>query len=124
MFPLNDVQRELSVLNCPLSAVVRIRSTIAIVLCFVGTAHSLTLSQERKPAKLDSVRVSSMVVLDLQTVISRALAASPVVTQSEQGIVSAQSADRVAVGAYLPTLTASALSLRSDILSSYGARAN
>jgi outer membrane protein TolC len=66
---------------------------------------------------VDTLRARVDTVLDLESVIARALSASPAVVQSEQSMTIAQSAGRVATGAYLPSLSATAATLRSDITS-------
>ncbi len=63
---------------------------------------------------LGTIRIDSL--LDLESVVARALAASPAATQSGQGVRAALSEVRVARGSYLPTLTATSSALRSDVL--------
>jgi len=67
---------------------------------------------------LDSVTTPRLdTLLDLPTVISRALAASPQAALGEAGVRTARSERRVATGAYLPTLGLNSTALRSDIMS-------
>ncbi|HEX7940014.1 MAG TPA: TolC family protein [Gemmatimonadaceae bacterium] len=68
----------------------------------------------------DSLRVRVDSSLDLPTVVGRALIVSPATTTSDEGITTARSENRVAWSAYLPSLTASATSLSSDILTPAG----
>jgi outer membrane protein len=63
-----------------------------------------------------AVRIDTL--LDLPSVIARALAASPAASQGEEGVRTARSEVRVARGAYMPSLTATSSALRSDIVSS------
>lgn len=56
-------------------------------------------------------------ILDLQTVIRRALDVSPLVAASEGDIRTAQSQQRMASGSYIPTLSANSSVLRSNITS-------
>ncbi|MBW8771325.1 MAG: TolC family protein, partial [Gemmatimonadetes bacterium] len=65
-----------------------------------------------------AVRIDSL--LDLQSVIDRARAASPVIAQAEEGLRVARSEMRVATGAYLPSVSANSAALRSNVLSSTG----
>lgn len=58
------------------------------------------------------VRLDSL--LDLETVIRRALDVSPTVTSAEQGVRTAQSEGRVAHGEYLPSLAATSSVLSSN----------
>jgi outer membrane protein TolC len=53
-------------------------------------------------------------LLDLPTVIARAVAANPAVAQGEALLRTARSEGRVAAGAYLPSLSATSTVLRSD----------
>ncbi|MDB4883246.1 MAG: outer rane efflux protein [Gemmatimonadetes bacterium] len=55
--------------------------------------------------------------LDLSTVLERARAASPAITQSEEALRIARSGVRVSNGAYLPSLAVSTAALRSNVLS-------
>ena len=71
--------------------------------------------QETRAATLPGAEPDTL--MDLATVIARALRASPSVTATSEGVLTAESATRVARGAYLPNLTATASSLRSDIVS-------
>ncbi len=69
------------------------------------------------PVRIDSI-------LDLATVIARALAVSPAVATGEAGVRAARSEGRVASGAYLPSLTATSNALRSDMSSATGLGGN
>lgn len=62
-----------------------------------------------------SVQIDSL--LDLQTVIRRALDVSPDVAAGDAAIRNAQSEGRVAAGAYVPQLAANSSVLRSDVTS-------
>jgi len=64
------------------------------------------------------VRVDTL--LDLPTVLARALAANPTVTFADQSVRVAHSEGRVATGAYLPSLSVASTALRSDIMTSTG----
>lgn len=68
-----------------------------------------------RPDTVMAVRIDS--VLDLPAVIARALAVSPTVRLADAGLTNARSGERVAGGAYLPTLSANSAALRSDIVS-------
>ena len=65
-----------------------------------------------------AVKIDS--TLDLATVVARALAASPSVTQSDAGLRVARSGVRTSTGAYLPSLSVSTAALRSNVLSATG----
>ena len=58
--------------------------------------------------------------LDLATVLERARAVSPAITQSEEALRVARSGVRVTNGAYLPTVSANTAALRSNVLSATG----
>jgi outer membrane protein len=66
-----------------------------------------------------AIRVDAM--LDLPTVLSRALAVHPAVTLADESVRTARSEVRVADGAFLPTLGLSSSALRSNIVSVPGA---
>ncbi|HEY4217545.1 MAG TPA: TolC family protein [Gemmatimonadaceae bacterium] len=57
-------------------------------------------------------------LLDLETVVQRALNVNPAVSQGEAAVRTARSADRVALGAYVPTLSANSSVLRSNVTTS------
>ncbi|HEX3928897.1 MAG TPA: TolC family protein [Gemmatimonadales bacterium] len=76
-----------------------------------GTASLVAAVGDSLPA----VRLDSL--LDLETVVRRALAVSPDVTGAEQGVRTAESGRRVANGELLPDLTANASLLRSNVTS-------
>ena len=67
----------------------------------------------RETAPAIAVRIDTL--LDLPTVIRRALAANPAAAQGEAGLRVAHSEVRVARGEYLPTLSAGTAALRSDV---------
>ena len=62
---------------------------------------------------LPAVRLDTL--LDLETVIRRALEVSPTMTGAQQGVRIAQSGNRVAVGEYVPTLSATSALLNSNV---------
>jgi outer membrane protein TolC len=62
---------------------------------------------------ISAIRIDSL--LDLPTVIRRALDASPLMAASEGSLRTAQSEQRVATGAYVPSLSANSSVLQSNI---------
>ncbi len=90
-------------------------TTGLLALGFSCFAVIPALGQGTTPS--DTLRLRVDTLLDLPDVIARALTVSPAVTLSEENIVTARSSNRVASGAYLPSLTANASTLRSDIIS-------
>jgi outer membrane protein TolC len=70
------------------------------------------------PAADTALAVHIDTVLDLETVVQRALNVNPAVAQGEENVRTARSADRVALGAYVPSLSANSSVLRSNITSS------
>jgi outer membrane protein TolC len=104
--------------------VARIQSIFLAVLALVSVGHRSASAQIRTASPVDTLRARVDTLLDLETVIARALSVSPAVVQSERSMAVTQSAGRVATGAYLPSLTASASTLRSDILSATTATPN
>ena len=92
------------------------------MLCTVGTESSAQAPSS--PSATDSawsVRIDS--TLDLATVLERARAVSPTITQSEEALRIARSGVRVSNGAYLPSLAVSSAALRSNVLSTTGGTA-
>ena len=93
------------------------RFAIVVAMLFVQPVVVCTNAQSSPASRVDSgggIRIDSL--LDLATVVARAVAASPAATQSGQGVRSAQSEVRVARGSYLPSLTATSSALRSDVV--------
>ncbi|MEO5813853.1 MAG: TolC family protein [Gemmatimonadaceae bacterium] len=91
---------------------------LALAALFPGLTSSLNAQAAPARQVVDSVpvvRIDSM--LDLPTVVARTLAASPSVRQAEAGLSNARSGERVAGGAYLPSLSVTSSALRSDIVS-------
>ena len=92
---------------------------LAVVAVFpVLSTRLAAQANQSKPAQPSdtaglSVRIDSL--LDLQTVIRRALDVSPDVAVGGEGIRNAQSEGRVATGAYVPQLAANSSLLRSDV---------
>jgi outer membrane protein TolC len=87
-------------------------STVAVLLCFSSRA----IAQAAPAAGLDStlaVRIDTLI--DLPTAVQRALAASPIIVASEGYVRSAQSEQRVATGAYMPSLAATSSLYRSNV---------
>jgi outer membrane protein len=90
---------------------------LAIAGLFPGSTSSLNAQAAPTRQVVDSVpivRIDSM--LDLPTVVDRALAASPSVRLAEAGLSNARSGERVAGGAYLPSLSVTSSALRSDVV--------
>ena len=76
------------------------------------------LSAQATPSQLKADTISAIRIdslLDLPTVIRRALDASPLMAASEGSIRTAQSEQRVATGAYVPSLSANSSVLQSNI---------
>ena len=70
------------------------------------------------PAADTALAVHIDTVLDLETVVQRALNVNPAVAQGEEEVRTARSANRVALGAYVPSLSANSSVLRSNVTSS------
>ncbi len=91
-------------------------STVAVFLCLAVSA-SRSFAQGTPPsARPDSsltVQIDSL--LDLETVIRRAIDVSPSVIAGEESIRAAQSERRVTGAAYVPTLAANSSVLRSNV---------
>jgi outer membrane protein TolC len=68
---------------------------------------------------LPSVRIDTL--LDLDAVIQRALAVSPAAASAREGVRTAQSSKRVALGEYIPGLSANSAAVSSDITNVAGA---
>lgn len=95
------------------AALISIASTLAAPLGALLGAQDTIAS-----ARQDSVQVLRVdTLLDLSTVLARAVAVSPAVTAGEASVRTARSESRVAAGAYLPSLSANSTAIRSDILS-------
>ena len=79
-------------------------------------------AQAGVPARVDSTRAVRIdTLLDLRTVIARALAVNPAVTAGEETVRTARSEGRVANGAFLPTFGLTSSAQRSSIMSATGA---
>jgi outer membrane protein len=65
---------------------------------------------------LPAIHLDSL--LDLETIVQRAIAVSPAVSSAREGVRNAQSERRVAFGEYTPTVLASSSALSSDATSS------
>jgi outer membrane protein TolC len=90
--------------------------TVAVFLSLASSARSSFAQAAPPQARPDSsltVQIDS--VLDLETVIRRAIDISPTVVASEESIRAAESERRVTGGAYLPTLAANSSVLRSNV---------
>jgi outer membrane protein TolC len=72
------------------------------------TSAISTLADTTIAVQIDSV-------MDLPTVIRRALEVSPAVVAGDQSMRVARSQERVALGAYVPTLSANSAALRSNV---------
>ena len=92
-------------------------SVVIILLAAAGSATAQTSDASAVPMR--PIRIDAL--LDLPTVVARALAVNPLVTLADGRVRTAQSGGRVANGAYLPSLSATSNALRSDIMSAAGA---
>jgi outer membrane protein len=93
----------------------------AALVSVVITGRSTAAQAVPRPPVADtvlSVHIDSL--LDLQTVVQRALTVSPSVAQGEEAVRMARSGERVAVGAYVPTLSANSSLLRSNVTTPVG----
>lgn len=93
---------------------------LALAAAALVSGRTSALSAQATPPRsvVDSapaVRIDS--VLDLATVIERTLAASPSVRQAAAGVSNARSGERVTNAAYLPTLSVTSSTLRSNAVS-------
>src|SRR5665213_1452567 len=85
----------------------------AIIATLPITARAQVVGGAAQPADaLPTPRIDSL--LDLETVIQRALAVSPDVASAREGVRTAQSAGRVAFGEYTPSVFATSQALRSN----------
>src|ERR1019366_9035389 len=99
-----------------------IRSVATLLLASIAVPSSVP-AQDTPPRAagspgsgadtLQAVRLDSL--LDLDTVIRRALAVSPAVTAAQEGVRIAHSERRVAFGEYLPSVAATSAALSSDV---------
>lgn len=100
--------------------------TIAIIVVTAALpAHSNAQGSGAPPMiaprtvdSLPSVRLDSL--LDLDAVIQRALAVSPAVASAREGVRTAQSAGRVALGEYTPSVSANSAATSSNIPTTAG----
>jgi outer membrane protein len=100
-----------------------VRRTIAFVFSVASAAPALAIAQSGTPGQraipmMPSPRLDTL--LDLETVIQRALAVSPAVASAREGIRTARAEGRVAFGEYTPTVLATSSALSSDITSQPG----
>ena len=94
---------------------------LLIAACAVGAAlPAVSRAQSGSPPidSLPSVRLDTL--LDLDVVIQRALAVSPQAAAAREGVRNAQSEKRVALGEYIPGLSANSAAISSDIPTSPG----
>lgn len=114
----SDSAGRMDVMICPRP---RTRLVWRAAIIAVGALVPNAVSHAQQPTvagALDSATTLKVdTLLDLPTVISRALAVSPQTALGEAGVRTAQSEGRVAMGAYLPTLSLNSTALRSDIMS-------
>src|SRR5471032_999865 len=83
--------------------------TIAFVFTVASAAPAVAAAQTAAPAArpipvMPAPRLDTL--LDLETVIQRALAVSPAVASAREGVRTARSASRVAFGEYTPSVFA------------------
>jgi outer membrane protein len=108
-------------LRVNLQARSRRRVTVFVLVIF-GLGCRSAAAQAVAIARPDTtlaVRVDTL--LDLPTVLARALAVNPAVTLAEENVRTAHSEGRVANGAYLPSLGVTSNASRSNIMSTAGA---
>ena len=89
---------------------------VLTVLSFISPAAAV--SAQSAPSQLKADTISAIHVdslLDLPTVIRRALEVSPLMAASEGSIRTAQSEQRVATGAYVPSLSANSAVMQSNV---------
>jgi outer membrane protein TolC len=95
--------------------------TAALVACLSLLAPPAGAQGSRPTAPDSSSGVQIDSTLDLATVLERARAVSPAITQSEEELRVARSGVRVSNGAYLPSLAVNSAALRSNVLTTTGA---
>jgi outer membrane protein TolC len=92
---------------------IAIGATLASLAMMVTSARPAR-AQAAAPDSAALVRIDTLLGLD--EVVARALAVSPVMAQGEGGVRAARSGERVATGAYLPSISATSSLLRSNAL--------
>jgi outer membrane protein len=92
-------------------------TSAGILLCVRPSSGSAQVAAPQRYAQdsLPGIRFDSL--LDLETVIRRALDVSPTVTSAEEGVRTAESEGRVARGELIPDLTANTSALSSNAAS-------
>jgi outer membrane protein len=96
------------------------KGVIALATCLafgtprVAAAQSSAMAQPRPPISGPVDSVPAYPMLTLGEVVERALAVSPTVASGVGGVRDARSTQRVAFGAYLPTLAATSAATRTD----------
>jgi outer membrane protein TolC len=91
-------------------------SLILLGLAVVPCASAQSAASPASPAYVAPFDT----LLDLETVVARALAVSPFVVAGEEQMRVARSEKRVATGAYLPSLAATSSGLRSNVIAPSG----
>ena len=100
------------------------RATFFVLVAFALGARPAA-AQAAAEARSDTVLVvGAATLLDLPTVVARALAVNPAVTLAEETVRTARSESRVADGAYLPTLGVVSNAQRSNITTVAGGPAS
>jgi outer membrane protein TolC len=92
--------------------------TVAVLVSLSFTATRSAAQVAANPVRPDtslSVQIDSL--LDLPSVIRRAIEVSPAVVAGDESVRAAESERRVTTGAYVPTLSANSAVLRSNVTS-------
>lgn len=89
--------------------------TVAVVLTRLAAVPALHAQGIRVTGTDTALAVRIDTLIDLPTTIARALDVSPLIAASEGSVRSAQSEQRVATGAYVPTLAATSSLFRSNV---------
>jgi outer membrane protein TolC len=98
------------------------RRATFLALVVSGLGWQVAAAQTGVTPQPDATRAVRLdTLLDLPTVIARAIAVNPAVTVAEENVRTARSEGRVANGAYLPTLGLTSSALRSNILTTASA---
>jgi outer membrane protein TolC len=115
------MSRDIAVFRCSARSVARAGVLTVATLSLLVRPGDRALAQT--PANAPSVLATSDTaigvridsVMDLETVIRRTLEVSPAVVAGDQSMRVARSQERVALGAYVPTLSANSAALRSNV---------
>jgi outer membrane protein len=93
---------------------IALATCVTVATARLAVAQTGAMAQPRAPIVQSVDSLPAYPLLTLGEAVERALAVSPMVASGVGGVRTARSTQRVAYGAYLPTLTATSAAIRTD----------